>query len=62
MIARRLTTETTSLRIGSGGVLLPYYSPFKVAETFRVVRALAPGRIDLGIGRGAGPRLETPCG
>jgi luciferase family oxidoreductase group 1 len=53
MIAR-LTAETTALRIGSGGVLLPYYSPFKVAETFRVLQALAPGRIDLGIGRGAG--------
>ncbi|MFY1583635.1 LLM class flavin-dependent oxidoreductase [Micromonospora sp. WMMD734] len=53
MIAR-LTAETTGLRIGSGGVLLPYYSPFKVAETFRVLQALAPGRVDLGIGRGAG--------
>jgi luciferase family oxidoreductase group 1 len=42
------------LRVGSGGVMLPHYSPFKVAETFTVLAALFPGRIDLGIGRAPG--------
>lgn len=40
--------------MGSGGVLLPHYSPLKVAENFRVLDALHPGRIDLGVGRAAG--------
>src|SRR5665213_873179 len=45
---------TQNMRIGSGGVMLPYYSPLKVAETFRMLDGLYPGRIDLGIGRAAG--------
>jgi alkanesulfonate monooxygenase SsuD/methylene tetrahydromethanopterin reductase-like flavin-dependent oxidoreductase (luciferase family) len=40
--------------VGSGGVMLPNYSPLKVAETFTVLSALYPGRIDLGIGRAPG--------
>ena len=43
------------MRVGTGGVMLPYYSPLKVAEQFRMLEALYPGRIDLGIGR-APPR------
>lgn len=50
----RIAAETTGIRVGSGGVLLPYYSPLKVAEVFRVLEALHPGRIDLGIGRAGG--------
>jgi alkanesulfonate monooxygenase SsuD/methylene tetrahydromethanopterin reductase-like flavin-dependent oxidoreductase (luciferase family) len=46
--------STSRLRVGSGGVMLPHYSPLKVAETFRMLAALFPGRIDLGIGRAAG--------
>jgi alkanesulfonate monooxygenase SsuD/methylene tetrahydromethanopterin reductase-like flavin-dependent oxidoreductase (luciferase family) len=42
---------TKRIRVGSGGIMLPHYSPFKVAETFRMLSALAPGRIDLGLGR-----------
>ena len=42
------------MRIGSGGVMLPHYSPLKVAENFGVLAGLYPGRIDLGIGRAAG--------
>jgi luciferase family oxidoreductase group 1 len=53
MIAR-VAAETSHLRVGSGGVMLPHYSPMKVAETFRVLHALYPGRIDLGIGRAPG--------
>src|ERR1700750_871912 len=49
-----LASVTEGLRVGSGGVMLPHYSPLKVAETFTVLAALFPGRIDLGIGRAAG--------
>ena len=45
---------TRSIRVGSGAVLLPHYAPLKVAETFRTLEALNPGRIDLGIGRAPG--------
>src|ERR1700732_3898849 len=45
---------TKSIRVGSGGVMLPHYSPLKVAETFSMFAGLFPGRIDLGIGRAAG--------
>src|SRR5579863_6922796 len=53
MIAR-VAAETSHIRVGSGGVMLPHYSPMKVAETFRVLHALYPDRIDLGIGRAPG--------
>jgi luciferase family oxidoreductase group 1 len=49
-----VAAATSRLRVGSGGVMLPHYSPFKVAETFSVLAGLFPGRIDLGIGRAAG--------
>src|SRR5439155_12589272 len=49
-----LAAATSRIRVGSGGVMLPHYSPFKVAETFSVLAGLFPGRIDLGIGRAAG--------
>src|SRR5436190_4894640 len=49
-----IAATTESIRVGSGGVMLPHYSPLKVAETFTVLAALYPGRIDLGIGRAAG--------
>jgi luciferase family oxidoreductase group 1 len=50
----RLSAETSRIRIGSGGVLLPHYAAMKVAEQFRMLEALAPGRVDLGIGRAPG--------
>jgi luciferase family oxidoreductase group 1 len=49
-----IASATRRLRVGSGGVMLPHYSPLKVAETFSVLSGLFPGRIDLGIGRAAG--------
>jgi luciferase family oxidoreductase group 1 len=49
-----LASATTRMRIGSGGVMLPHYSPLKVAESFSVLSGLYPGRIDLGIGRASG--------
>jgi luciferase family oxidoreductase group 1 len=45
---------TATIRVGSGGVMLSHYSPFKVAEVFRLLETLFPGRIDLGIGRAPG--------
>jgi luciferase family oxidoreductase group 1 len=50
---------TQRIRVGSGGIMLPHYSPFKVAETFRMLAALAPGRIDLGLGRAPGTDGRT---
>jgi luciferase family oxidoreductase group 1 len=49
-----IAAVTSRIRAGSGGVMLPHYSPFKVAETFSLLAGLFPGRIDLGIGRAAG--------
>ena len=71
ILLARVGAETASLRIGSGGVMLPHYSPLKVAEQFRMLHALYPDRVDLGIGRAPGgsplesfalrrERLETP--
>jgi len=50
---------TGRIRIGSGGVMLPHYSPLKVAETFSILSALYPGRIDLGLGRAPGTDQTT---
>jgi len=58
MIAR-LAAATRRIRVGSGGVMLPYYSAFKVAEQFRMLEALFPGRIDLGVGRAPGGDMAT---
>jgi luciferase family oxidoreductase group 1 len=49
-----IASATSSIRVGSGGVMLPHYSPLKVAEVFSILSALYPGRIDLGLGRAAG--------
>lgn len=54
-----VAARTSRIRIGSAGVMLPHYSPFKVAEQFRVLDALAPGRIDLGVGRAPGSDQRT---
>ena len=56
-----VASATSTIRVGSGGVLLSHYSPLKVAETFRTLAALHPGRIDLGVGRtpGADPVTEA---
>ncbi|MFC7008631.1 LLM class flavin-dependent oxidoreductase [Halalkalicoccus salilacus] len=54
VLIAHLAAETSDVRIGSGTVLLNHYSPYKVAETFGVLDALAPGRIDLGLGRATG--------
>ena len=57
MMLARIGAETKRIRIGAGGIMLPHYTPLKVAEVFRTLHALYPGRVDLGIGRapGGGP-------
>ncbi|WP_010651957.1 LLM class flavin-dependent oxidoreductase [Oceanobacillus massiliensis] len=57
VLMMHLADSTKTIRIGSGGVMLPHYSPYKVAESFRMLEALHPGRIDLGIGNSSGGRL-----
>ncbi|MBZ5659581.1 MAG: LLM class flavin-dependent oxidoreductase [Acidobacteriia bacterium] len=54
ILITRVAAETSGIRVGSGGVLLPHYSPLKVAEVFRMLHAMYPGRIDLGLGRAPG--------
>jgi luciferase family oxidoreductase group 1 len=49
-----VAAATSRIHVGTGGVMLPHYSPLKVAETFSMLSALFPGRIDLGLGRAAG--------
>jgi len=54
-----IAARTRRIRIGSAGVMLPHYSALKVAEQFGVLQALAPGRIDLGVGRAPGGDMRT---
>src|SRR6202453_3076151 len=54
-----IAATTHRIRVGSAGVMLPHYSPLKVAEQFRVLDAIAPGRIDLGLGRAPGSDGRT---
>lgn len=55
----RIGSVTKRIRIGSGGIMLPYYSPFKVAEQFLMLEALFPNRVDLGVGRAPGGDMRT---
>jgi len=59
ILIARIAAATTALRVGSGGVMLSHYSPLKVAEQFRMLEALYPGRIDLGLGRAPGADWRT---
>ena len=54
-----IAATTSRIRVGSAGVMLPHYAPYKVAEQFRVLEAIAPGRIDLGLGRAPGSDGRT---
>jgi luciferase family oxidoreductase group 1 len=54
-----LGAATSSIRIGSGGIMLPHYSAYKVAEVFSLLANLYPGRVDLGIGRAPGADMAT---
>jgi luciferase family oxidoreductase group 1 len=55
----QIAARTNTIRVGSGGVMLSHYSAFKVAEMFRMMESLYPGRIDLGIGRAPGSDQRT---
>lgn len=59
ILITRIAAATDSIRVGSGGVMLPHYSPYKVAENFRLLETMFPGRIDLGIGRAPGSDMLT---
>ena len=59
IVIAAIAATTKRIRIGSAGIMLPHYAPFKVAEVFRVLDALAPGRIDLGLGRAPGSDGRT---
>lgn len=59
IVLAAMATRTQRIRLGSAGVMLPHYSAFKVAEQFRVLDALAPGRVDLGVGRAPGSDGRT---
>ncbi len=59
VLIARVAAETKSIRVGSGGVMLSHYSPLKVAEQFRMLEILSPGRIDLGLGRAPGSDQRT---
>ncbi|PWA05308.1 LLM class flavin-dependent oxidoreductase [Pueribacillus theae] len=54
VLIAHLAAMTKNIRVGSGGVMLPHYSAYKVAENFRMLEALYPNRIDLGVGRAPG--------
>ena len=59
LLIARIVAETRHLRVGAGGIMLPNHAPLHVAETFRVLEAMAPGRIDLGLGRAPGTDGRT---
>jgi len=59
IVMAAIAATTRRIRIGSAGIMLPHYAPFKVAEVFRVLDALAPGRIDMGLGRAPGSDGRT---
>ena len=54
VLLARIGVETSTIRIGSAGVMLPHYSPYKVAENFKLLGAMYPGRVDCGVGRAPG--------
>lgn len=59
LLIAALSQRTHTLRLGAGGIMLPNHAPLKVAETFRLLSALAPGRVDLGLGRAPGTDMKT---
>ncbi|MCO4747712.1 MAG: LLM class flavin-dependent oxidoreductase [Proteobacteria bacterium] len=60
VMVAHIAAKTSRIRVGSGGVLIPYHSPFHIAEQFNLLAALNPDRIDLGIGRSGGSEQHAP--
>ncbi|WP_321861783.1 MsnO8 family LLM class oxidoreductase [Burkholderia cenocepacia] len=54
ILIAHVLAQTRRIRVGSGGVMLQHYSPYKIAENFNLLAALAPGRVDLGVGKAPG--------
>lgn len=62
LLVAAAAAQTSRVRLGSGSTLMNHYSPFKVAEMYAELEAIAPGRIDLGMGRATGgPSSTSPC-
>ena len=59
VLIAEVAARTEHIRVGSGGIMLSHYSPLKVAESFRMLEAFHPGRIDLGVGRAPGSDTRT---
>ena len=59
ILVGQIASQTRSITVGSGGVMLSHYSAFKVAETFSVLQSFYPNRIELGIGRAPGSDQDT---
>src|SRR3546814_18867828 len=59
MLLARLVGETKRIRLGAGGMMLPNFPPLVVAEQFGLLASMAPGRIDLGVGRAPGTDMST---
>ncbi len=59
ILIAEIAAATSRLRVGSGGIMLPHYSPLKVAEAFSMLAGLHPGRVDLGVGRAPGSDGQT---
>lgn len=59
VLISHIASKTSKIRVGSGGVLLPQYSPYKIAENFKVLESLFPNRIDAGLGRSPGGSPST---
>lgn len=61
ILIARSGAVTQRIRLGSGGIMLPHYSSLKMAEVFRMLDAMYPGRIDLGVGRAPGGAVGGVC-
>src|SRR5579864_4159547 len=59
VLIAHIGAQTSSIRLGSGGIMLPNHSPLVIAEQFGTLEAMYPGRIDLGLGRAPGSDRET---
>jgi luciferase family oxidoreductase group 1 len=59
IMVTRVAAATSTIRVGAGGVMINHYSPYKVAEMFRLLEVMFPGRIDLGLGRAPGSDPRT---
>jgi len=59
IMVTRVASATSTIRVGSGGIMINHYSPYKIAEMFRLLEVMFPGRIDLGLGRAPGSDMRT---